>query len=50
MEDVTIIFPNGCKVVCSVKSAKYLLIGFGVDSDTFKRAEVHGKTEKPAEE
>ena len=43
--DVVIILPGGTKIECTAKSAKYLIIGLGLES-VIK----NGKTQKLAEE
>ena len=42
--DVVIILPSGTKIECTAKSAKYLIIGLGLES-VLK----DGKIEKPAD-
>lgn len=42
--EVVIILPNGTKIVCTAKSAKYLIIGLGLESIM-----KDGKVEEPAE-
>ena len=43
--DVVIVLPGGTKIECTAKSAKYLIIGLGLES-LIK----NGKVRKPAEE
>lgn len=43
--DVVIILPSGVEIACTAKSAKYLIIGLGLES-LIK----DGKIQKPAEE
>ena len=43
--DVVIVLPGGTKIECTAKSAKYLIIGLGLES-VIKNGEV----QKPAEE
>lgn len=43
--DVVIVLPSGTKIECTAKSAKYLIIGLGLES-LIKDGEV----QKPAEE
>lgn len=43
--DVVIVLPGGTKIECTAKSAKYLIIGLGLE-DVIKDAKVR----KPAEE
>ena len=43
--DVVIVLPGGTKIECTAKSAKYLIIGLGLES-VIK----NGKIQKPAEE
>lgn len=43
--DVVIILPGGTKIECTAKSAKYLIIGLGLES-VIKNGEI----QKPAEE
>lgn len=43
--DVVIILPGGTKIECTAKSAKYLIIGLGLEA-VIK----NGKIQKPAEE
>lgn len=43
--DVVIVLPGGTKIECTAKSAKYLIIGLGLES-VIK----NGETQKPAEE
>lgn len=42
--EVVIILPNGTRIECTAKSAKYLIIGLGLES-----VMKDGKVEKPAE-
>lgn len=42
--EVTIVIPNGVRIACTAKSAKYLIIGLGLES-LLKDGEV----EKPAD-
>ena len=42
--DVVIVLPSGAKIECTAKSAKYLIIGLGLES-VLK----DGKIEKPAD-
>lgn len=42
--EVVIILPNDTKICCTAKSAKYLIIGLGLESIM-----KDGKVEKPAE-
>lgn len=42
--DVVIVLPNGTEIQCTAKSAKYLIIGLGLES-VLK----HGKVEELAE-
>lgn len=42
--DVVIVLPNGTQIRCTAKSAKYLIIGLGLES-VLK----DGKVEKPAD-
>lgn len=42
--EVVIVLPNGTRVECTAKSAKYLIIGLGLESIM-----KDGKVEKPAE-
>lgn len=32
MPEVVIVLPNGVKIACTAKSAKYLIIGLGLES------------------
>lgn len=43
--DVVIVLPCGTKIECTAKSAKYLIIGLGLESII-----KNGKIQKPAEE
>ena len=43
--DVVIVLPGGTKIECTAKSAKYLIIGLGLES-VIK----NGAIQKPAEE
>lgn len=43
--EVVIILPGGTKIACTAKSAKYLIIGLGLES-LIKNGEI----QKPAEE
>ena len=43
--DVVIVLPSGTKIECTAKSAKYLIIGLGLES-VIK----NGKIQEPAEE
>lgn len=43
--EVVIVLSNGTKIQCTAKSAKYLIIGLGLESIM-----KDGKVEKPAEE
>ena len=43
--DVVIVLPSGTKIECTAKSAKYLIIGLGLES-LIK----DGETRKPAKE
>lgn len=43
--DVVIVLPSGTKIECTAKSAKYLIIGLGLET-VIK----DGKIQKPAEE
>ena len=43
--DVVIVLPSGTKIECTAKSAKYLIIGLGLES-LIKNGEI----QKPAEE
>nr|DAV22262.1 MAG TPA: hypothetical protein [Microviridae sp.] len=43
--EVVIILPNDTKICCTAKSAKYLIIGLGLESIMRD-----GKVEKPVEE
>lgn len=42
--EVVIVLPNGTRIECTAKSAKYLIIGLGLES-----VMKDGKIEKPAE-
>ena len=42
--EVVIVLPNGTEIQCTAKSAKYLIIGLGLESIM-----KDGKVEKPAE-
>ena len=42
--EVVIVLPNGTQIQCTAKSAKYLIIGLGLESIM-----KDGKVEKPAE-
>lgn len=42
--EVVIVLPNGTEILCTAKSAKYLIIGLGLES-----VMKDGKVEKPAE-
>ena len=42
--EVVIVLPNGTKIACTAKSAKYLIIGLGLESII-----KYGKIEEPAE-
>lgn len=43
--DVVIVLPNGTEIRCTAKSAKYLIIGLGLES-VLKNGEVKGSAEK----
>lgn len=43
--EVVIVLPNGTQIQCTAKSAKYLIIGLGLESIM-----KDGKVEKPTEE
>lgn len=43
--DVVIVLPGGTKIECTAKSAKYLIIGLGLEA-----AIKNGKFQEPAEE
>lgn len=43
--EVVIILPNGTKIACTAKSAKYLIIGLGLES-IMKDGKVEGPAEK----
>lgn len=43
--EVVIVLPNGTKIQCTAKSAKYLIIGLGLES-IMKDGKVEGPAEK----
>lgn len=43
--DVVIVLPNGTKIQCTAKSAKYLIIGLGLES-VLKDGKIKEFTEK----